>query len=78
MDVVYRKPALDLPQKIKQARIKDGRSVQLLATMAGISSAYWYQLETDKREWVSVEIIKKIEEVLEVDLGVNFKTPIAA
>ncbi|MGL5941894.1 MAG: helix-turn-helix domain-containing protein [Waterburya sp.] len=78
MDIVYRKPALDLPQKIKQARIKDGRSVQLLATMAGISSAYWYQLETDKREWVSVEIIKKIEEVLGVDLGANFKQPIAA
>ncbi len=30
----------DLSQKIKEAREKDGRSVQVLATLAGISTAY--------------------------------------
>ncbi|AUB44527.1 Transcriptional regulator, containings XRE-family HTH domain (plasmid) [Nostoc flagelliforme CCNUN1] len=38
----------DLSQKIKEAREKDGRSVQVLATSAGISTAYWYQIEQKK------------------------------
>lgn len=77
MDIVYRRKAVRLSEKLREARMKDGRSVQILATTAGISVNYWYQLETDKREWVSEEIIRKIERTLGVDLGVNFKTPIA-
>ncbi len=77
MDIVFRKTDEKLPSKLRKARTEDGRSVQVLATAAGISSAYWYQLETDKREWVSEEIIRRIEKVLEVQL-LDFNTPIAA
>lgn len=78
MDVVYKKTVEGLSERLREARVKDGRSVQVLATDAGISINYWYQLETDKREWVSEQIVRRIEKVLGVDLGLNFKTPIAA
>ncbi|MDZ8261962.1 helix-turn-helix transcriptional regulator [Nostoc sp. ChiQUE01b] len=62
----------DLSQKIKEAREKDGRSVQVLATLAGISTAYWYQIEQDKRQWISEETLRGIEQALGIDLGVQF------
>ncbi|MHC5747899.1 MAG: helix-turn-helix domain-containing protein [Nostoc sp.] len=62
----------DLSQKIKQAREKDGRSVQVLATSAGISTAYWYQIEQEKRQWISEETLRGIEQALGLDLGVCF------
>lgn len=62
----------DLSQKIKGAREKDGRSVQVLATLAGISTAYWYQIEQDKRQWISEETLRGIEQALGIDLGVQF------
>ena len=70
--------AEDIPKKIKAARLKDGRSVQVLATYAGLSSAYWYQIEKGERDIVSEEVIRKIEEILQIDLGVNFRQPIPA
>jgi len=72
MDVVKKITVTDLPYQIKKARIADGRSVQVLATAAGISTNYWYQLEGNKRSWVSLEIIRNIEKVLGVDFNINF------
>jgi transcriptional regulator with XRE-family HTH domain len=66
--------ASDLPQRIKEAREKDGRSVQILATLAGISTAYWYQIEQNKRQWISEEILRGIENALDVDFGIRFDT----
>lgn len=68
----------DIPKKVKEARLKDGRSVQVLATYAGLSSAYWYKIENGQADIVSEEVIRKIEEILKIDLGINFKQPIAA
>lgn len=68
----------NLPKRLKEARIKDGRSVQALATYAGISTAYWYQIEKGDRNIVSEETIRKIEEVLGINLEINFKSAIAA
>ena len=62
----------DLPAQIKAAREADGRSVQVLATAAGISSAYWYQIENNQRQWISEEILRGIEFALNVNLGVVF------
>ncbi|GJD22925.1 Transcriptional Regulator, XRE family protein [Rivularia sp. IAM M-261] len=62
----------DLCQKIKEAREKDGRSVQVLATLAGISTAYWYQIEQGKRQWISEDSLRGIEKALGIDLGVRF------
>jgi transcriptional regulator with XRE-family HTH domain len=62
----------DLASRIKQFREKDGRSVQVLATAAGISTAYWYEIEKGKRHWISEEVLRGIENALGVDLGVQF------
>ena len=72
MDVVRKVTVKNLADKIKKARISDGRGVQTLATLAGISKEYWYQLEKNRRSWVSEEIIKNMEKVLGVNFGVNF------
>lgn len=72
---VVRKIVVDVPdlsQRIKEAREKDGRSVQTLATIAGISTAYWYQIEKNERTWISEEAFAGIQESLGVDLGVKF------
>ena len=60
--------------KLKQARIADGRSAQVLATLANISLGYWYQLEKEDREWISEEVLRSIESVLNIDFGVTFDT----
>ncbi|MGK7958544.1 MAG: helix-turn-helix domain-containing protein [Crocosphaera sp.] len=59
-------------KRLKEARTADGRSVQVLATMAGISLGYWYQLEKEDREWISEEVLRSIESVLNLDFGAEF------
>lgn len=59
-------------KKIKDARMVDGRSVQTLATLAGISLAYWYQVEQEKMQSISEEHFRGIQNALGVDFGVNF------
>ena len=60
-------------KRLKEARIADGRSAQLLATLANISIGYWYQLEKEDREWISESVLRSIESVLGVDFGVSFE-----
>ena len=63
----------DLGQRIKEAREKDNRSLVQICKDCDISRAYWYQLEAeDMRSAVTEEIIRKIEKVLNIDLGVSF------
>jgi transcriptional regulator with XRE-family HTH domain len=75
MDVVrqIRVTVPDLSRKIKEAREKDGRSAQILATLAGISTAYWYQIEQGKRQWISEETLRGMEQALNISLGVTFE-----
>lgn len=46
--------------------------MQVLATLAGISTAYWYQIEQGKRQWISEDSLRGIEKALGIDLGVRF------
>jgi transcriptional regulator with XRE-family HTH domain len=62
----------DFGERLKKARIEDGRSVQVLATLAGISVGYWYQLEKEDREWISEDVLRAIESVLNLDFGAQF------
>ena len=73
MDVVRseRVTVTDLGSQIKQARIDDGRSAQVLATLADISTGYWYQIENEQRSWISEEVLRRIEKVLGADFGVK-------
>lgn len=65
----------DLGKRIRQARERDGRSLSQICRDAGVSRAYWYQLESeDLRAPATEEIIRKIEQALGVDLGVKFES----
>lgn len=64
----------ELGQKIKKAREVDKRSLSQICREAGISRAYWYQLEgEDLRSPATEEIIRRVEQVLNIDLGVKFE-----
>ncbi len=62
-----------LGQRIRQIREKDERSLSEICRECGISRSYWYQLEgEDLRSPATEEVIRKVEGVLGVDLGVCF------
>jgi transcriptional regulator with XRE-family HTH domain len=71
------KQEIDIPglgERIKQARENAGRPVTQLAKEVGISRNYWYQLEAEAvLGGMAEETLRKIEEVLDVDLGVKFE-----
>jgi GIY-YIG catalytic domain len=59
--------------KIKQARKASGRPVELLAGEAGISRAYWHDIEAERvRDALPEDTLRRIEKVLNVDFGVKF------
>lgn len=62
----------DLNSRIEDAIKKDSRSVQVIATEAGLSGAYIYNLMKNKPSSVDLEIIRKLESVLKVDFGIEF------
>lgn len=70
------KQEVDVPglgDRIKQARESANRPVTQLAKEAGISRNYWYQLEAESvLSGLSEDTLRKIEEVLGVNLGVKF------
>lgn len=62
-----------LGARIKLARESTHRSIAQLAKEVGISRNYWYQLEAEAvLGSVSISTLRKIEEVLGADFGVNF------
>jgi len=71
IEVVKEFPGLG--KRIKQVREKDKRPLVQICREAGISRAYWYQLEAeDLRAPATEEMIRKIEIVLGVDLDIGF------
>lgn len=62
-----------LGQKIKKARENDQRSLSQICKDSGLSRSYWYQIENeDLRAPVTEEMIRKIENVLNVDFEIKF------
>ena len=70
------KQEIDIPglgERLRQARLQSKRSVASLATAAGISRHYWYQLEGEAvLSGVTIETLRNIEQALGADLGVDF------
>ena len=63
-----------LGARIKKARKADDRSVEVLAGEAGISRAYWHDIEGERvREALPEETLRRIEKVLGIDLEVKFE-----
>ncbi len=67
-----------LGERIRRARKIDKRPLTEIAEKVGMSPMNWYKIEAEETKALPEETLKKIEEVLGVDLGVNFRTPIAA
>ncbi|MBD2534089.1 MULTISPECIES: helix-turn-helix domain-containing protein [Nostoc] len=67
---------LDFPglgQKIRQARERDQRTLTDICRDCKLSRSYWYQLENeDLRAPATEDVIRRIEQVLNIDLGVKF------
>lgn len=62
-----------LGAKIQKARKATKQSLESLASAAGISRVYWYDIEAERiREALPEETLRKIERVLGVDFGVKF------
>ncbi len=62
-----------LGQSIRRAREKDGRSLAQICRECGISRSYWYQLEAeDLRAPATEEIIRRVEQTLNIDLRISF------
>lgn len=69
----------NLGNRIKEARLKSNRSLSHLAASVGISRNYWYQLEAEAvLGGVAEDTLRKIEQVLDVDLGVRFDEDLVA
>ena len=61
-----------LGAKIQKLRKSDPRPVDELAKAAGISRGYWYDIEGENiRQSLPLETLRKIEEVLDADFGVE-------
>lgn len=64
----------NLGEKIKKARKASDRSLESLASEAGISRVYWYDIENEKvRDSLPEETLRKIESALNIDLGIDFE-----
>ncbi len=61
-----------LGEKIKRVREKDPRSLVEICQLVGMTTSNWYRIEKEITKFLPIETLKKIEEVLKVDLGVEF------
>lgn len=81
---VIRTVVIDAPRlgaKIKAARLKAkkrGLDLTEICKIVGMTTSNWYRIENEDTKGLPEETLKKIEEVLKVDLGVNFNNLIAA
>lgn len=62
-----------LGDRIKKARLNDKRSLTQLAALAGMTTANWYRIESEKFSSLPLETLKKIESALGIDFGVVIK-----
>ena len=63
--------APDLAARLKAAREADKRSLSEICRQIGISNQYWYNIERGTLTTMSLETLRKIEQVLGVDFGVK-------
>lgn len=61
----------DLGSAIKKAREKDPRSLTVICGAAGMTTANWYRIESEK-QLLPEETLRRIESVLDVNFGVKF------
>lgn len=61
-------------KKIKEARLNSRKSLEEICEEVDLSRTYWYDIEKESlKGTLSIENLRKIEEVLDIDLGVKFE-----
>ncbi|MBD2241230.1 helix-turn-helix transcriptional regulator [Aulosira sp. FACHB-113] len=61
-----------LGEQIKQARLNCSKSLEQICDEVGVSRTYWYDIEKETLKGaLSIENLRKIEQVLSVDFGVT-------
>jgi transcriptional regulator with XRE-family HTH domain len=63
-----------LGERIKQARLDSSKSLEQICDEVGLSRTYWYDIEKETLKGaLSIENLRKIEEVLGVSFDVNLE-----
>ncbi len=71
---------VDIPglgQKIEQARKNSSLPLTEICKKVNMSTMNWYRIEKEQQS-VPIDTLRRIEEVLDVNLGVDFNFPTAA
>jgi transcriptional regulator with XRE-family HTH domain len=61
-----------LGERIRQAREKDGRSLTEICRQIPMTTMNWYKIEAEETKALPIETLRRIEEVLGVNFGVQF------
>jgi transcriptional regulator with XRE-family HTH domain len=61
----------NLGQRIREARMSDPRSLKEICSLVGMTPQNWYRMESEKQS-LSIEKLRTIEKILNIDLGVKF------
>ncbi len=61
----------DLPARIKAAREADPRPLAEICRLMGMTRSNWYRIEAGKNEYLPIETLRRIEQVLGVKFGVK-------
>lgn len=62
-----------LGEKIKEARLRDRRSLAEICRQIPMSPVNWYKIESEETKALPIETLRRIEEVLNIDLGVRME-----
>jgi transcriptional regulator with XRE-family HTH domain len=62
-----------LGARIKQAREADPRSLVQICAAIDMTPANWYKIENEETKVLPLETLRKVEQVLGVDLGVKLE-----
>ena len=61
----------ELGKKIKEARLSDKRSLAQICREISMSPVNWYKIESEETKALPIETLRRIEQVLGIDLDVH-------
>ena len=63
-------------EKIKYARLRSPFSLAEICRQINMSTQNWYRIEREEQS-VPIKTLRKMEKILEIDLGINFDNALA-
>ena len=60
-----------LEGRIRRARMADSRPLTEICTLAGMTAANWYRIESGQVKALPIETLRAIEDALSVDFGLE-------